>query len=116
LFSLALSRGNGSNDGVALLRCCGASRKVQYVLDKSSPHVLFRWLGFAVLLSLYLLRVFLLNGWFIVTYGLGIYLLNNLIGFLSPQVRLTRISPARCACSPNTWSPALRLRSAVRPR
>ena len=24
--------------------------------------------------------------WFIVTYGLGIYLLNNFIGFLSPQV------------------------------
>ena len=69
-----------------MLRCCGTSRKVQYLLDKSSPHVLFRWLGFAVLLSLYLLRVFLLNGWFIVTYGLGIYLLNNLIGFLSPQV------------------------------
>ena len=25
------------------------------------------------------------NGWHIVTYGLGIYLLNQLIGFLSPQ-------------------------------
>ena len=28
-----------------------------------------------------------MEGWFIVTYGLGIFLLNNLIGFLSPQVR-----------------------------
>ena len=36
---------------------------------------------------IYAVRVYLINGWFIVTYGLGIYLLNNFIGFLSPQVR-----------------------------
>ena len=46
-----------------------------------------RWLVFAGLMAIYALRVFWLNGWFIVTYGLGIYLLNNFIGFLSPQVR-----------------------------
>lgn len=39
------------------------------------------------MLGIYALRVFLINGWYIVTYGLGIYLLNNFIGFLSPQVR-----------------------------
>ena len=32
------------------------------------------------------LRVYLVNGWYIVTYGLGIYLLNLFIGFLSPQI------------------------------
>ena len=37
-------------------------------------------------MMLYLLRVYYLNGWYIVTYGLGIYLLNLFIGFLSPQV------------------------------
>ena len=26
------------------------------------------------------------QGWYIITYGLGIYVLNLLIGFLSPQV------------------------------
>lgn len=61
------------------------SRKWQYVLDKSSPKVLYRWIGFVILLMLYVLRVYYLNGWFIVTYGLGIYLLNQLIGFMSPQ-------------------------------
>lgn len=55
-------------------------------MDKSSPHVLYRWILFAVVLTLYLLRVYYLNGWFIVTYGLGIYMLNQLIGFISPQV------------------------------
>lgn len=62
------------------------TRKWQYVLDKSSPHVTGRWVGFLVLFIVYFLRVYYLNGWFIVTYGLGIYLLNQLIGFLSPQV------------------------------
>eukprot|EP01038_Epipyxis_sp_PR26KG_P014197 gene14197-19050_t len=61
------------------------SRKWQYLLDKSSPHTVARWIGFLVAFSLYFLRVYLLNGWFIVTYGLGIYLLNQFIGFLSPQ-------------------------------
>lgn len=31
------------------------------------------------------MRVYLINGWYIITYGLGIYVLNLLIGFLSPQ-------------------------------
>ena len=64
----------------------GFSRKWQYLLDKSSPHVAYRWILFAVLFALYVVRVWAVNGWFIVTYGLGIYLLNQLIGFISPQV------------------------------
>ena len=62
------------------------TRKYQYVLDKSSPQVLYRWIFCVVLFAGYFLRVYYLNGWFIVTYGLGIYLLNQFIGFLSPQV------------------------------
>jgi hypothetical protein len=62
------------------------TRKWQYVLDKLSPLVLYRWIIFGVFVGFYILRVYLINGWFIVTYGLGIYLLNQLIGFLSPQV------------------------------
>ena len=42
-------------------------------------------MGFVVLLMLYSLRVWLLQGFYIVTYGLGIYLLNLFIGFLQPQ-------------------------------
>lgn len=64
------------------------SAKWQYLLDKSSPHIAYRWISFAMLFSFYALRVFALNGWYIVTYGLGIYLLNQFIGFISPQVRI----------------------------
>eukprot|EP00210_Caulerpa_lentillifera_P009021 g8610.t1 len=41
-------------------------------------------LGVAVLL--YFIRVYFLEGFYIVTYGLGIFNLNLLLGFISPQV------------------------------
>lgn len=61
-------------------------RKWQQLLDKSTVHLIPRWILFVVLMVLYLIRVYIADGWFIVTYGLGIYLLNLFIGFLSPQV------------------------------
>ncbi|KMZ56165.1 putative Rer1 protein [Zostera marina] len=62
------------------------ARAFQYYLDKSNPHYLGRWIGTFVVLSTYVLRVYLIEGFYIVSYGLGIYLLNLMIGFLSPKV------------------------------
>lgn len=62
------------------------SRRYQKLLDDSSPYVLPRWIGAVALLLIYVLRVSAIGGYFIVSYALGIYLLNLLIGFLSPQV------------------------------
>ena len=62
------------------------SRLFQYYLDKSTPHATYRWIGTLVLASIYALRVFHVQGFYIVSYGLGIYILNLLIGFLSPLV------------------------------
>ena len=45
-----------------------------------------RWAVFCVLLCLYFIRVYLAQGWYIITYGLGIFILNKFIGFLTPQV------------------------------
>jgi hypothetical protein len=39
---------------------------------------------FAVLMSLYVLRVAAVGGYYVVSYALAIYLLNLLIGFLAP--------------------------------
>ena len=41
------------------------------------------------MLLLFIFRVYVLQGWFIVTYGLGIYLLNLFIGFITPAVSLS---------------------------
>jgi hypothetical protein len=62
------------------------SQRIQHYLDRSAPHTRGRWVGFVVALLIYILRVYFLNGWFIVTYGLGIYLLNLFIGFLTPAI------------------------------
>ncbi|CAM9450039.1 unnamed protein product [Ectocarpus sp. 8 AP-2014] len=61
-------------------------RTYQYWLDRSVIYTMWRWGLFLVSVCLFLLRIYLVKGWFIVTYGLGIFLLNNLIGFLSPQI------------------------------
>ena len=55
-------------------------------MDKSTVHLYARWAVFATALLVYIVRVFYLQAFYIVTYGLGIYLLNLFIGFLSPQV------------------------------
>jgi len=63
-----------------------ASRKYQKFIDDTTPHIIPRWCSSFFLLLLYMLRVWYLGGWYIVTYALGIYMLNLLIGFLSPKV------------------------------
>jgi hypothetical protein len=61
------------------------------LLDIAVPHILYRWLGFGGLFLVYMLRVWMLQGWYIVTYGLGIHILNLFIGFITPQVRVACI-------------------------
>ncbi|WCJ40156.1 Rer1 family protein [Euphorbia peplus] len=63
-----------------------AWRMYQYYLDKSTPHANYRWIGTLAIIAIYCLRVYSIQGFYIVSYGLGIYLLNLLIGFLSPLV------------------------------
>ena len=60
------------------------NRKFQHYLDKSVPHIKERWAGWGFAALVYLIRISFLHGWYIVTYGLGIYNLNLIIGFLSP--------------------------------
>ncbi|KAK4138284.1 retrieval of early ER protein Rer1 [Trichocladium antarcticum] len=60
-------------------------RQYQALLDQSTPYVLYRWIGTGVALFLFFLRVFFAQGWYIVAYALGIYLLNLFLAFLQPK-------------------------------
>lgn len=62
------------------------TRLQQHYLDKTTVWIRTRWSVELALLVLYCIRVYLKQGFYIVTYGLGIYLLNLVIGFLSPAV------------------------------
>ncbi|XP_031117830.1 protein RER1A-like [Ipomoea triloba] len=61
-------------------------RQYQYMLDKSTPLVLRRWIFLSIVALIYAVRVYLVEGFYIVTYALGIYVIQLLIAFLSPQV------------------------------
>lgn len=60
------------------------SNLFQHYLDQSTPHTTGRYVFLLSLILIYCVRVYYLQGFYIVTYGLGIFLLNLLIGFLSP--------------------------------
>ncbi|KAH7927447.1 retrieval of early ER protein Rer1 [Leucogyrophana mollusca] len=60
-------------------------RQYQQTLDRWTPHVLQRWLSTLGLLAVFMLRIVLSQGWYIVCYGLAIYLLNLLLAFLQPK-------------------------------
>lgn len=56
----------------------------QMAMDRLVPQLGLRWLVLAVLVASYCYRVYSIQGFYIVTYGLGIFLLNLMIGFLTP--------------------------------
>lgn len=62
------------------------SHHYQYYLDKSTPFVLYRWIALLCVVYIYILRIYFVQGFYVVSYAVGIYILNLLIGFLSPQV------------------------------
>lgn len=50
------------------------------------PHIWSRWLALLALIVLYGIRVYFVQGFYIITYAMGIYSLNLLLGFLTPQI------------------------------
>ncbi|OAL74552.1 hypothetical protein A7D00_0144 [Trichophyton violaceum] len=60
-------------------------RQYQAYLDASTPYTMYRWIGTGVMLLLFFLRIVLAQGWYIVAYTLGIYLLNLFLAFLQPK-------------------------------
>lgn len=78
--------GEGAAASPVSQRAHEAWRMYQYYLDKTTPHSVYRWIGTLVIAAIYCLRVYYIQGFYIISYALGIYLLNLLIGFLSPLV------------------------------
>ncbi|KAK4935341.1 hypothetical protein LTR10_023603 [Elasticomyces elasticus] len=60
-------------------------RQYQTYLDKSTPYVSYRWSATGALLVMFFLRIIIAQGWYIVAYCLGIYLLNLFLAFLQPK-------------------------------
>ncbi|EJD08044.1 retrieval of early ER protein Rer1 [Fomitiporia mediterranea MF3/22] len=61
------------------------NRQYRSLLDRAAPHLAYRWLGTAGLVMVFMLRIVFAQGWYIICYALGIYLLNLLLAFLQPK-------------------------------
>jgi len=62
------------------------SVRYQSLLDHWTPHVHSRWVFAIALIFLFIIRILFAQGWYIVTYALGIYHLNLFIAFLTPKI------------------------------
>lgn len=62
------------------------SMHVQRILDQVTPYHLARWATCLIMLVYFMYRVVALQGFYIVAYVLGIFLLNQFILFLTPAV------------------------------
>ncbi|KAG0746170.1 hypothetical protein G6F57_007665 [Rhizopus arrhizus] len=60
-------------------------RRFQQVLDQITPFAPYRWTGTVALLLLFTTRVIYAEGWYIIAYALGIYMLNLFLAFLTPK-------------------------------
>ncbi|KAG2192417.1 hypothetical protein INT47_007883 [Mucor saturninus] len=54
-------------------------------VDRLTPYTMQRWVAFGVFFGLFILRILFAQGWYIVCYALGIYLLNMFLAFLTPK-------------------------------
>lgn len=60
--------------------------RYQLLLDLSTPYPKARWAFSLALLLIFMIRIVVSQGWYVICYGLSIYYLNLFIGFLSPKI------------------------------
>lgn len=54
-------------------------------LDYITPHILARWIGAYVIIIIFMARILVVEGWYIVCYAWAIFLLNMFLKFLTPK-------------------------------
>eukprot|EP00924_Labyrinthula_sp_SR-Ha-C_P010051 maker-scaffold_40-snap-gene-0.6-mRNA-1 protein AED:0.06 eAED:0.11 QI:0/0.5/0.66/1/0.5/0.33/3/184/188 len=82
----AQNEGNSNSQQVAQFGRFIMNKKFQQLIDRSTIYPKARWAFFGFSVFIYLVRVYYGDGWYVITYALGIFLLNLFIGFLSPQI------------------------------
>lgn len=79
---------NEPNEGASsslLAQKSHLERRFQQLLDQVTPYTPYRWTATGFLILLFMLRVVFAEGWYIITYALGIYILNLFLAFLTPK-------------------------------
>ena len=63
-----------------------AWQRYRKVVDDLGPYVWQRWAGLGVLALVFFWRVAAVRGFYLITYALGIFMLNRVLLFLSPKI------------------------------
>lgn len=69
-------------------------RQTQTLLDRVAPFKVYRWLSLAAVLCIFILRMIVVEGFYIVAYVLFIFILNQFILFLQPKDRAALLAKA----------------------
>jgi len=77
---------SGAKGGLLQRGASATSRVFQQWLDKVTPYTAGRWVFCLVCVGVFLARIVLLQGWYIVCYALFIYHLNLFLAFLTPKI------------------------------
>ena len=62
------------------------SRLYTYYIEKTINYPWYRWIVLVMCMALFIRRIVHANGYYLIAYSLGLYLLNLLLGFSSPLV------------------------------
>lgn len=60
-------------------------RRYQSIIDMSHPYTVYRWIFTISLIVLFMLRILTYQGFYVIAYSLGIYLLSQFLAFLTPK-------------------------------
>lgn len=78
--------GSGSSKSKISQMFTRLSQWYQGVVDRTVPWRKARWFFAFLLLMGFMARIIIAQGWYIITYALGIYHLNLFIAFLTPKI------------------------------
>ena len=62
------------------------TRLYTYYIEKTIGYALHRWIVWVLCIALLIRRIIHVQGFYLVAYTLGLYILNLFLGFLSPLV------------------------------
>ncbi|KAL9148062.1 hypothetical protein ABFS82_12G017400 [Erythranthe guttata] len=66
-------------------RISATSRRFHNLLDRTTPYVLYRWIALLCIALTYVVRIYLVRGFCMITFFLGVYLLVLFVLFISPR-------------------------------
>ncbi|CAI4925781.1 CRE_HP_G0004330.mRNA.1.CDS.1 [Saccharomyces cerevisiae] len=76
---------NGGSSNPLITKMNTMKLLYQHYLDKVTPHAKERWAVLGGLLCLFMVRITMAEGWYVICYGLGLFLLNQFLAFLTPK-------------------------------